>query len=98
MALLFGVVCGVIILVLYRYTSHLKTFLAPFQSASAEIQDKPCVLHTSVDKTPKRSPQEINEPKTVILPDLFVSWAKIPLKMNPNYDGVAAEAEAWFNE
>jgi hypothetical protein len=38
------------------------------------------------------------DPDTVILPDLFVSWASTPIKLNPNYAVVAPEAENWFKE
>lgn len=35
---------------------------------------------------------------TVLLPDLFVSWAAIPVKVNPNLDLVETEAVRWFNQ
>lgn len=38
------------------------------------------------------------EEDTVILPDLFVSWASAPIVLNPNYDIVAPQAETWFKE
>jgi hypothetical protein len=35
---------------------------------------------------------------TVLLPDLFVFWAKTPLKFNPNYERISREADIWFKE
>jgi hypothetical protein len=36
--------------------------------------------------------------ETVPLPDLFVSWASVPLKLNPNYPTVSKAADQWFKE
>ena len=35
---------------------------------------------------------------TLLLPDLFVSWASIPLRLNPNLGNAEEEAEEWFKE
>lgn len=35
---------------------------------------------------------------SVIIPDLFISWASTPIKLNANYAVVAPEAETWFQE
>ncbi|KAH8651929.1 terpene synthase metal binding domain protein [Tricladium varicosporioides] len=40
----------------------------------------------------------LEDPGTVILPDLFVSWASTPIRLNPNYSVVVPEAELWFKE
>jgi len=34
----------------------------------------------------------------VLLPNLFVSWAAIPVKINPYLDFVETEAVRWFNQ
>jgi hypothetical protein len=100
MALLFGAFCCVVILISSRYKSYLKKLVSSSRNSSTEAGDKPRgeILQTSVDKYVKKSLQWASEPKTIMLPDLFVSWAKIPLKMSPHYDAVAIEAEAWFNK
>lgn len=38
------------------------------------------------------------EPDSVIIPDLFISWASTPIELNANYGVVAPEAETWFRE
>jgi len=38
------------------------------------------------------------ETDTVPLPDLFVSWASVTLKLNPNYPTVSKAADQWFKE
>lgn len=36
-------------------------------------------------------------PDTILLPDLFFSWAAVPAKINPNLDLVEGEAVGRFN-
>ncbi|KFY70969.1 hypothetical protein V498_10170, partial [Pseudogymnoascus sp. VKM F-4517 (FW-2822)] len=38
------------------------------------------------------------EPDSVLIPDLFISWASTPIELNANYAVVAPEAENWFRE
>jgi hypothetical protein len=48
--------------------------------------------------TPVNLSASLQEPATVILPDLFVSWAATPIKLNPLYAIEAPRAELWFKE
>lgn len=35
---------------------------------------------------------------TVVLPELFVSWASVSLRLHPNYLTVSKAADQWFKE
>lgn len=48
--------------------------------------------------SPDTNISRLEDPDSVILPDLFISWASAPIKLNANYAVVAPEAETWFQE
>lgn len=48
--------------------------------------------------SPNTNISQLKDSDSVILPDLFISWASTPIKLNANYAVVAPEAEAWFQE
>lgn len=48
--------------------------------------------------SPDTTMPRLKDLDSVILPDLFISWASTPIKLNANYAVVAPEAEAWFKE
>jgi hypothetical protein len=56
--------------------------------------------HSSVwdKKAIQRSLQELGQKleDMVLMPDLFVSWAAEPPRINPHYQKVKHEAEQWF--
>lgn len=99
-ALLFGILCGVVILVLFRYMLSIMASLTSLQPRSTQTSEQSFrdVIQGLLDKARRRSRHGVNESDTVILLDLFVSWAKISLAMNPRYNVVGPEAESWFNK
>lgn len=48
--------------------------------------------------SPDTNISRLKDSDSVILPDLFISWASTPIKLNANYAVVAPEAETWFQE
>jgi hypothetical protein len=81
--------------------SHIMAFVRPIDLPSPQTQNG---SHTMTSAASGRASSDMNvsvlleDPDTVILPDLFVSWASTPIKLNPNYSVVAREAEIWFKE
>jgi len=51
-------------------------------------------------KTIQRSLKELGKKleDMVLMPDLFVSWAAEPPRINPHYQEVKSEAEQWFGK
>jgi hypothetical protein len=54
-------------------------------------------LYLAYDKPPNAR-TILPKKNIVFLPDLFVSWAAVPVKINPNLGVVEPEAVKWFNK
>ncbi|KAN0103506.1 Cytochrome P450 [Hyaloscypha variabilis] len=81
--------------------SHIMAFVRPIDLPSPQTQKGSDTMTSAASgraSSDMNVPVLLEDPDTVILPDLFVSWASTPIKLNPNYSVVAREAEIWFKE
>lgn len=81
--------------------SHIMAFVRPIDLPSPKTQKGSCTMTSATSgraSSDMNVPVLLDDPDTVILPDLFISWASTPIKLNPNYSVVAREAEIWFKE
>jgi hypothetical protein len=75
---------------------HIMTLVRPLPPTQRpmDFHSVASVLEKGLSNT--KIPMAIQEPDTVILPDLFVCWSADPIKLNPHYSTVAPQAEEWF--
>lgn len=73
---------------------NLKVFVKPLPPSKVPSDDD---IASKLEKGISLSPV-VPDADSVILPDLFVSWAATPVKLNPHYKTIAPQAEEWFGK
>jgi hypothetical protein len=95
---LFWLVIILLVISLYIRTKTWKT--SPVDCGGKQRVNTTQSSNTWDEKAIQRSLQELGQKREdmVLMPDIFVSWAAVPPRINPQYQKVKNEAEQWFRK